>query len=97
MSRTFSSIFKDIVKDGSAQLKLVKFSSEAVSQQTDQSQFPEMNQSQHLSVGDSLYKGIKVHVSFAGDQLVAAKGLEPEKEVVNDKEDEQNRVAQDAA
>jgi len=97
MSRTFSSIFKDIVKDGSAQLKLIKFNKEAVSQKTDQSQFPEMNQSQQLSVGDSLYKGIKVLVSFAGDQLVAAKGAEPEKEVVSSQEDEQNRVAEDAA
>jgi hypothetical protein len=96
MSRTFSSIFKDIVKDGSANLKLVKYKKEAVSQQTDQSQFPEMNQSQHLSVGDSLYKGIKVQVSFAGDQLAAAKGSEPEKEVISSQEDEQNRVARDA-
>ena len=32
MSRNFSSIFKDIVKEGSAQLKLVKFQRNEVSQ-----------------------------------------------------------------
>lgn len=56
-----------------------------------------MNQSQHVTVGDSLYKGIKVLVSFAGDQQVAAKDSEQEKEVISSQEDEQNRVAQDSS
>ena len=84
------------MKDGSAQLKLIKFDKQAVSQQTDQSQFPEMNQSQHLAIGDSLYKGIKVLVSFAGNQRAGAKGLEPEKDVISSQEDEQSRAAEDS-
>ena len=34
MNMAFSSIFKDIVKDGSAQLKLVKFNNQGISQQS---------------------------------------------------------------
>jgi len=53
-----------------------------------------MNQSQHLTIGDSLYKGIKVLVSFSGDQQVGVKGSEPEKDVISSQEDEQSRIAQ---
>ena len=62
LSKNFTEIFRDIVKDGTANLKLVK---QDLSQQTEQSQFPDGTQA--LSIGDSLYKGIKVHVSFSGE------------------------------
>lgn len=88
LSRNFSSIFKSIVKDGSAQLKLVKFGKGDVSQQSEPSQFPEVGQSQQLNIGDSLYKGIRVLVSFTARQQSLDNADAQGKEVISSLEDE---------
>lgn len=64
------------MKEGTAHLKLVKFqavNSEAGSQQTDPSQFP-ATQGPQIMIGDNLYKGIRVFVSFSGSAEGAAEG-----------------------
>ena len=70
LSRNFSAIFKSIVKDGSAQLKLVKMIKPDSSQQTNPSQFPAGTQGAQLTIGDNLYRGIRVLVSFANQQAL---------------------------
>ena len=66
LSLNFSSIFKSVVKAGSAQLKLVKMVP-ADSQQSHPSQYPDSQQEQ-FTIGDTLYKGIRVLVSFTSEQ-----------------------------
>lgn len=41
-------------------------SNQDLSQKTEPTQFPESGQSQYLSIGSSVYTGIKVQVSFGG-------------------------------
>lgn len=69
LSLNFASIFKSVVKAGSAQLKLVKMMP-ADSQQSHPSQFPSIQQDQ-FTIGDTLYKGIRVLVSFTNAQAEA--------------------------
>lgn len=49
-----------------------------------------MNQSQHLTIGDSVYKGIKVLVSFTGNQLDRSNNGQNENQVISSQEEEQN-------
>lgn len=79
LSRNFSSIFKSIVQGGTAQLKLIKLNQD-ISQQSEPTQFPEGSQ---LSIGDSLYKGIRVLVSFSGQ-------IDENSEVITSQQDQES-------
>ena len=64
MNESFQQIFKRIVPEGRSQMKLVKKEKQDESQISHPSQFQEG--SQVIRIGEQMYKGIKVRVSFSG-------------------------------
>jgi len=89
LSRNFTAIFRSIVPDGAAQLRLVKLARPGESQQTDPSQFPG-TQGPQLTIGDSLYKGIRVLVSFSSQQALEGEAAD---QVISSQDDQAQQAA----
>lgn len=64
LNQNFGEIFQTIVQNGKAELRLIKHDQADESQISHPSQFPE--NSQMMRLGKTVYKGIKVKVSFTG-------------------------------
>jgi len=62
LNENFSEIFQKIVPNGWAELRLIKKEQRDESQISHPSQFQES--SQQIKIGQQVYKGIKVKVSF---------------------------------